>query len=191
MGDMAYQVLLNQDKGFKHVFELFYPRLWCFVKEYIRDEQDAKDVMQNVFLTLWEKRDSLKADTNLNAYLFTLAKSQCLNYLKHMKVVEKYSKITQAEQQENFINYYAISKFDPEQVDIESLELLVEDAINHLPEQCRKVFELSRYEGLKYKEIAQKMEISVKTVEAHMSNALRILRITLKDSFLIWFLYYF
>lgn len=191
MGKKSYQILLNQDKGFKHIFELFYPRIWYFVKEYIKDEHSAKDIMQNVFLTLWEKRDSLKTDTNLNAYLFTLAKSQCLNHLKHMKVVDKYSKTTQAEQQENFINYYTISKFDPEQIDIESLELLVEDAIKNLPEQCRRVFELSRYEGLKYKEIAQKMDISVKAVEAHMSNALRILRSALKDSFLIWLFYYF
>ncbi len=179
MGDKTYQVLLNQDNGFRHIFELFYPRLWCFVREYIKDEQDAKDILQNVFITLWEKRDTLKADTNLNAYLFVLAKSQCLNHLKHMRVVDKYSKTVQTEQQEALINYYAISKFDPEQIDIEALELMVEEAIKTLPEQCRKVFEMSRYEGLKYKEIAQEMGISVKTVEAHMSNALKLLTLTL------------
>ena len=191
MGEKVYHILLNQDQGFKHIFELFYPRIWYFVKEYIKDEHDAKDIMQNVFLMLWEKRNSLKADTNMNAYLFALAKSQCLNHLKHLKVVDKYSKTTQVEQQENFINYYAISKFNPEQMDIESLELLVEKTIKNLPDQCRKAFEMSRYEGLKYKEIAQRMEISVKAVEAHISNALRILRIALKDSFLLWFFYHF
>ena len=180
MGEKIYPLLLNQDnpeKGFRQIFELFYPRIWHFVKEYIKDEQEAKDIMQNIFMTLWEKRNSLRADTNLNAYLYTLAKSQCLNYLKHIKVVERY----QNEQQETYINYYAMNTFDPEQMDIESLELKIEEAINNLPEQCRKVFEMSRYEGLKYKEIAQKMEISMKTVEAHMSNALRLLRIALQD----------
>ena len=183
MGEIIYQVLLNQDKGFKHIFDMYYPRIWFFVKEYIKNEQDAKDIMQNIFLTLYEKRNSLKPNTNLNAYLFTLAKSQCLNYLKHLRVVEKYSMTVQAEQQETFINYYAMNTFEPDQMDIESLELLVEEAINHLPEQCRKVFEMSRYDGLKNKEIAQKMGISIKTVEAHISNALRILRVALKDSF--------
>lgn len=190
MRKVSHQILLNQDKGFKSVFDSFYPGLLRFVKEYVKDNQDAEDIMQNVFLILWEKRDSLKPDTNLNAYLFTLAKSQCLNYLKHLKVVDKYANVRQSEYQENYLNYYAIDKFEPEQIDIESLELMVEKAINDLPEQCRKVFELSRYEGLKYKEIAQRMGISVKTVESHMSNALKTLRVVLKDSFLIWLVHH-
>lgn len=190
MEKVIHPVLLSQDKGFKSVFDSFYPGLLRFVKEYVKDSQDAEDIMQNVFLILWEKRDSLKPDTNLNAYLFTLAKSQCLNYLKHLKVVDKYVNVRQSEYQENYLNYYAIDKFEPEQIDIESLELMVEKAINDLPEQCRKVFELSRYEGLKYKEIAQRMGISVKTVESHMSNALKTLRIVLKDSFLIWLIHH-
>jgi RNA polymerase sigma-70 factor (ECF subfamily) len=181
MGDKAYQILLSSDDGFKHIFELFYPRIWCFVKEYIKDEQNAKDIMQNILLTLWEKRNSLMADTNLNAYLFSLAKSQCLNHLKHLKVVEKYSKTVQSDQQETQVYYYSMNMFEPEQMDIESLELMVDEAIKNLPEQCRKIFELNRYEGLKYKEIAQKLELSVKKVEAHISNALRLLRIALKN----------
>ena len=182
-----YRILLSQEKGFKQVFESFYPRLLRFAIEYVKDKREAENILQDVFLTLWEKRNTLKTDTNLTAYLLTLVKSQCLNYLKHKRVVEAYSKKTQTtNEQETIFNYYAISKFNPEQIDIESLELLVEKAISELPEQCRKVFELSRYDGLKYKEIAKKMNISVKTVETHMSNALKILRINLKDSFLIW-----
>lgn len=190
MGKVSHQILLNQDKGFRSVFDSYYPGLLRFVKEYVKDNQDAEDIMQNVFLILWEKRNFLKSDTNLNAYLFTLAKSQCLNYLKHLKVVDKYVNVQQSEYQENYLNYYAIDKFEPEQIDIESLELMVEKAINDLPEQCRKVFELSRYEGLKYKEIAQRMGISVKTVESHMANALKTLRLVLKDSFLIWLVHH-
>lgn len=184
-------MLLDREKGFKQVFESFYPRLLRFAGEYVKDKQEAENILQNVFLTLWEKRNTLRADTNLTAYLMTLVKSRCLNYLKHKNIVDAYSKKTQTlHQQESIFNYYAISKFDPEQIDIESLELLVEKAIGELPEQCRKVFELSRYEGLKYKEIAERLNISVKTVETHMSNALKILRINLKDSFLIWLFYH-
>jgi len=185
-----YRILLSQEKGFKQVFESFYPRLLRFAIEYVKDKREAENILQDVFLTLWEKRNSLKTDTNLTAYLLTLVKSQCLNYLKHKRVVEAYSKKTQTtNEQETIFNYYAISKFNPEQIDIESLELLVEKAISELPDQCRKVFELSRYDGLKYKEIAEKLNISVKTVETHMSNALKILRLNLKDSFLIWLFY--
>ena len=122
MGKVSHQILLNQDKGFRSVFDSYYPGLLRFVKEYVKDNQDAEDIMQNVFLILWEKRNFLKSDTNLNAYLFTLAKSQCLNYLKHLKVVDKYVNVQQSEYQENYLNYYAIDKFEPEQIDIESLE---------------------------------------------------------------------
>ena len=71
-----YHMLLGQEKGFKQVFESFYPRLLRFAMEYVKNKQEAENVLQNVFLTLWEKRNSLKPDTNLTAYLLTLVKSQ-------------------------------------------------------------------------------------------------------------------
>ena len=185
-----YRILLNGEEGFKRIFNSYYPRLLRFAQEYVGNN-DAEDVLQDVFLTLWEKKTALRVDTNLNAYLLTLVKSQCLDFLKHKKVADRYlaNQMT-VQQQEAAFNYYAMSKFEPEQMDIESLERLAEKAISELPDQCRKVFELSRYEGLKYKEIAQRLGISVKTVESHMSQALKILRVTLKDSFLVWFLYF-
>jgi RNA polymerase sigma-70 factor (ECF subfamily) len=110
-----------------------------------------------------------------------------MDFLKHQQVVERHSvDWDSVVQQEIAFNYYAISRFDPERPDVESLERLVEKAINELPEQCRKAFELSRYNELKYKEIADAMGISVKTVETHISHALKILRITLKDLFFVW-----
>ena len=182
-----YHILLHGEEGFKRIFESYYPRLLRFANEYVGDRYEAENILQNVFLTLWEKRTALRVDTNLNAYLLSLVKSQCLDFLKHKKVTNRYlSNQMTVQQQEMIFNYYAISKFEPEQMDVESLELLVQKAIGELPEQCRKVFELSRYEGLKYKEIANRLGISVKTVETHISHALKILRVTLKDCFLVW-----
>jgi RNA polymerase sigma-70 factor (ECF subfamily) len=172
----------DREREFKQLFETFYPRLLRFANEYVGSTHDAEDIVQNVFLKLWEKRTSLPVDTNLNAYLLTMVKNHCLDFLKHQQVVNRFSINRKAElQREMEFNYYAISKFDAEQMDKETLEQLVEKAISELPVQCRKAFELSRYEGLKYREIAEKMGISVKTVETHISNALKILRITLKD----------
>ena len=180
----------NGDDGFKRIFESYYPRLLRFAQEYVGNIEDAEDILQNVFLTLWEKRNSLRADTNLYSYMLTLVKSECIDLLKHRKVVSRHEASQKAvQQQETAFNYYSISKFDPEQMDIESLELLAERAISELPEQCRRVFEMSRYEGLRYKEIAQRLGISVKTVESHISHALKMLRLTLKDSFLAWIFY--
>ena len=177
-------ILLGDEKGFKQIFETYYPRLLRFAMEYIGDRHEAENILQNVFMKLWEKRASLPMDTNLNAYLLTMVKNRCMDFLKHQQIVNRYHINRQAElQREMDFNYYAISKFNPEQMDIETLEQLVEKAIGELPEQCRKVFEFSRYNGLKYKEIAERLGISVKTVETHMSNALKTLRITLKYCF--------
>jgi RNA polymerase sigma-70 factor (ECF subfamily) len=183
-------VVPKEEKGFKLVFETHYPRLLRFANEYVGDRFDAENIVQDVFLKLWEKRASLPTEINLQAYLLTMVKNQCLDFLRHRQMVESNSVDWETVQQrEASFNLYALNQFDAEQPDIESLERLVEKAINELPEQCRKVFELSRYDGLKYKEIAERLGISVKTVETHMSNALRILRVTLKDLFFVWFFY--
>ena len=183
-------IVLNGEQEFKQIFNSYYPRLLRFAKEYVGDKYEAENIMQDVFLKLWEKRASLPMDINLNAYLLTMVKNHCLDFLKHKQVIERYSINRQSvQQQETVFNYYAVSKFEPEQIDIETLERLAEKAIGELPEQCRKVFELSRYDGLKYREIAEKLGISVKTVETHISNALKILRVTLKDCFLTWLFY--
>ena len=170
-----------EKQKFKQIFETNYPRLLRFAAEYTGNRQAAEDIVQDVFLKLWEKRASLPTDVNINAYLPTMVKNRCLDFLKHQQVINRYSINRKAElQREMEFNYYAADKFYLEQMDIESLELLVEKTISELPKQCRKVFELSRYEGLKYREIAEKMGISVKTVETHISNALKILRERLK-----------
>ena len=191
MSVTSCNILLSQEKKFKQVFEFYYPGLLRFAESYVKDKYEAENILQNVFLTVWEKRMSLRADANLKAYLLILVKSQCLNWLKHQKVIAKYTENVIMTQQEIDFNYYAISKFQPEQIDIESLENMVQKAIDELPDQCRKVFELSRYRGLKYKEIAAELDISVKTVESHISNALKLLRKCLRDYFLTWFLYFF
>ncbi len=183
---------LDGEKGFKLVFETYYPRLLRFANSYVDDRFEAENIVQDVFLKLWEKRASLPAEINMQAYLLTMVKNQCMDFLKHQKVVEQhFADWETVQQQEASFNYYAISQFNPDVMDAESVELLVEKAINDLPEQCRKVFELSRYDSLKYKEIAERLGISVKTVESHVSNALKILRITLKDLFPVLLLYIF
>ena len=174
-------MFFRREEGFKLIFDTYYPRFLRFAKEYVGDRHEAEDILQNVFVKLWEKRELLSADTNLNAYLLTMVKNRCMDFLNHQKVVERYANHQKTLQQEATFNHYALSKFDPEQMDIEALERLAEKAIAELPEQCRKVFELSRYDELKYKEIAERLGISVKTVETHISNALKILRIRLKD----------
>jgi RNA polymerase sigma-70 factor (ECF subfamily) len=175
---MEYSItLLCSEKGFKQVYEAYYPRLLRFAETYVHDKYDAEDIVQDVFYRLWRTRESFQKEVNITSVLLTLTKSHCIDFLRHKQVMEQYAAekmMTEAEELE--FNYHAVSMFEPEQINIETLELLVKEIIDGLPGQCRKVFELSRYDGLSYKEIATKLSLSVKTVESHISHALSILR---------------
>ena len=132
--------------------------------KYTKDIDEAKDIVHGVFILTWEKYESLSAETNFRSYLYTGVRNRCLNYLR-----DKKKNVTL----ENIAGHIA-----PEAFTIETIELQqkIEQAINTLPEKCRMVFEMNRFEGLKYLQIADKMNISVKTVEGQMSKALNVLR---------------
>lgn len=136
---------------------------------YIENTEDAKEIIQNIFLKVWKKKQILTPEMNLNAYLFKMVKNECLDYLKHTKVQLKYRKKLEIERA--YLNEKAL-KNDPSQLLIESeLQNKIEGLINQLPANCREVFIKSRIEGLKYAEIANELNISVKTVENQISKA--------------------
>ncbi len=149
--------------------ELFKP-LCSLAMKYLGDLDEARNLVHEVFITVWEKFDSLPPDTNYKSYLFTSVRNRCLNYLRDKKNHLPLEKLAE-------------SKFSETNTQLETAELEkeIELAINSLPEKCRQIFELNRMEGLKYAEIAEKLGISVKTVEAQMSKALSVLRDHLKE----------
>ena len=134
------------------------------------DLDDAKGLVHEVFVSLWEKFDTLPSDINYKSYLYTAVRNRSLNFIRDRKKHVMLENV--AEQQ--------LAEANDPMVAAE-LEREIEMAIASLPEKCRMVFELSRSEGLKYAQIAEKMEISVKTVEAQMSKALSVLRERLKE----------
>ncbi len=133
--------------------------------KYVADLDEAKGLVHEVFIAMWEKLETLPEDTNFRSYLYTAVRNRSLNYLRDMK-------------RQVMIDHVPEDLLSVENDDLvaKELELEIEMAIQSLPEKCRMVFELNRMEGLKYSQIAEKMAISVKTVEAHMSKALSILR---------------
>lgn len=137
--------------------------------KYVKDLDEARNLVHEVFITVWEKFDSLPSDTNYRSYLYTAVRNRCLNHLrdtkKHLSIEKAEHKMTE----------------ESNSMEAAELEREIELAINSLPEKCRMVFEFSRMEGLKYGEIAEKMGISVKTVEAQMSKALTVLRAHLSE----------
>lgn len=151
-----------------------------FSQAYVIAEEDAENIVQDIFLYLWEHPEVLKTIDNMDAFLFTLVKNRCLNFLKHnLYINEKKRTLETAEEQEMQMNLYSLQQFDESFLTISEVENLIDEVIGKLPERCREIFILSRMEGLKYKEIAERLNISVNTVENQISIALRKLKIEL------------
>ena len=163
---MAEKNLNKFEKLFK---ELFKP-LCSFSFKYVRDLDEAKGLVHEVFVSVWEKFDALPVDINYHSYLYTAVRNRSLNYIRDRKKHVMFENV--AEQDLMIENEPMVAA---------ELEREIEMAIHSLPEKCRMVFELNRVEGLKYAQIAEKMGISIKTVEAQMSKALSVLREHLKE----------
>lgn len=129
------------------------------------DEDDAREVVQKVFISLWEKRGEIDLSTSLKSYLFTSVHNRSLNVIRDRK---KFS----SEEVPELAGEWDVSA----QIESMELEEKINEALESLPEKCRQIFELNRFDGLKYSEIATQLGLSIKTVENQISKALRILR---------------
>lgn len=173
--------LLNkkQEAAFEVVFSLYYPRLVYFAKEYVPHE-DAEGLVQDAFISFWEKNPSIANKFQLQSYLYTSVKNNCLMHLRHQKVKKRFDEIAALEIQ-NLVHFSALEQLDTSTVSFQEIESIIEKTMANLPPRCRDVFMLSRFEGKKNKEVAEELDISVKAVEAQISKALKVLRVALKD----------
>ncbi|WP_461634090.1 RNA polymerase sigma-70 factor [Labilibaculum euxinus] len=168
------QLKKGDHSSYETLFYLYFDKLYYFAFSYIEDSEDAREIIQNVFYKFWEKRTSLTVEMNLNAYLFRMTQNQCLDYIKHLKV--KLGFKTFQENARADLGESSLSD-DPSQQLIEAeLFRKVNEVIEKLPKACKEIFIKSRFEGLKYKEIAEELSISPKTVENQISKALCFLR---------------
>ena len=163
-------------KVFETVYNRFFGPLFVYAKEYVINEEEAKELVQDTFLKLWEVKATLYDDTSLSAYLYRITRNNCLNYLKHLKVQKKYRQYSVSKKMELELNYSALNHDSADGIISEELEEKVTDTINSLPPRCKQIFELSRFQDKKYREIAEELNISVKTVENQIQKALKIMR---------------
>jgi len=154
----------------------WFESLEVFAKAYVEDREVARDMVQEVFANLWSKRSSLPEKANLKAWLYQATRNNCLNYLKRLKVQAKYEKRALDNYHDLLLNCEALVRLNFDTISYNELLQALNNAINGLPERCREVFELSRYDGMKNHEIAGKLGISVKAVEGHISKALKQLK---------------
>ncbi len=159
-------------KAYETLFNRYYKELYRFAYNYLREQAPAEEMAQEVFLYLWEKRSQIDIKTTLKTYLYSAIKNKCLNFIK-------YEKPRRHELEENHLAMM-ITHQPEKSGDPELMKKHIEDAINQLPTKCRQIFVLSRNAGLTYEEIAEEMDISIKTVENQMSIALKKLREWLK-----------
>ena len=185
MSDSKSSIVMRLQGGdsdaFERVFETFYHRLYSFINQYVYDSEVAKNILQDVFLILWEKKSILLDDNNLNAWLYTVAKNKALKYLRHKEYVTDHVEISLFRQSENMLNASALDQIDTSEFAFREIEKIIEHTLSSMPEQVQVVFNLSRFENLKNREIAEKLNISEKTVEANITKSLKLLRVALKD----------
>ncbi len=177
-----FDLLKNGDEtSFKVVYNFFYPRLFYFVLEYVPYKDMAEDIVHDTFLSLWRKRLQLKADTNLNAWLYTVARNNSLKKIRDEKYRNKIFREGQCTAFELELNASALSKLDTSDLSFSEIKRIIRATLEVLPSQCRIVFELSRFDNKKNRDISEELGISVKTVEGHLTKAIKIFRIALKD----------
>jgi RNA polymerase sigma-70 factor (ECF subfamily) len=174
---------------FDFLFEKYYPGLLFYATQFL-DEVEAKDVVQDVFFEFWKKKDTLVISDKIGAYLYRLVYTHSINILNHKKVRLKYSN-AMVELNNYKINFYESDTNNDIIRNIESKEIESEisAAIDKLPDKCREIFKLSYLYDLKNKEISDVMNISLRTVEAHIYKALKTLRKELKHLLLCFILF--
>jgi RNA polymerase sigma-70 factor (ECF subfamily) len=160
--------------AFEMLFRTFYQPLCNYAFTFVQDHDDAEEIVQSTFLMVWEKKEVLEIRTGVKPYLYAMVRNACLNVIKHEKVKQQHAAV------EMVMGERSVESVT-RTVMASELEEKIYRAMEVLPEQCRLVFKLSRFEELKYAEIAAQLDISVKTVENHMGKALKIMREQLKD----------
>lgn len=180
LSDEIIQLLNKKHEGaFEVMFSLYYPRLVYFAKEYVPYE-DAKSLVQDAFITFWEKNPSVLNEFRLQSYLYTTVRNNCLMYLRHEKVRKSFEEETETRLQNN-LYLSALEQLDTSELAFQEIESIIGKTLVGLPPRCREVFILSRFEGKKNYEVAKELNISVKAVEAQITRALKVFKIALKN----------
>ncbi len=167
--------LFKDPVQFEMAYKQFFSMLVGFAFQYVEDSDTAEDIVQEVFSNLWNQSEDLEVKTNMKSYLFGAVRNACLNHLRHLKVVESHAQATLQPEETDQAGF----------MEMDELQEKLESALGQLPEKRRQIFELSRFEDKKYHEIAEELDISVKTVETQMSRALKVMREVL-GSYLVY-----
>jgi RNA polymerase sigma-70 factor, ECF subfamily len=163
------KALKGDTAAFERIYRTYVKELCAFATYYVKSLDSAEDIVQKLFLLLWERRDSIQIDGVLKTYLFTSVRNLSLNFLKHRTIDRHNSEV--------YSMRYTVPSATPHEIaEHQEMDVLLTQALEKMPERCRIVFILCRYFNMKYADIAEILEISVKTVDAQMVKAVKNLR---------------
>jgi len=154
---------------FAEIYRKHYSELCIYAMRFLKDEDESEEIVQEIIFKLWEQREQLETVNSLRSYLYRSVHNRCLNYIKHQLHKDKYS-------EKAYIEMKKLELESAEDYNNKELEEKVHSAISELPDRCKEVFQLSRFEGKKNKEISEQLGISIKAVEANITRALTSLR---------------
>ena len=160
--------------SFEILFRSHFAGMCFFAQKYVKDFETAREITQSAFISLWEKLETIDMERAVKSYLTTVIHNKCTNYLRDNRKFDQHIL--------NIENLLEVPEYDGADSMVETeLKERIDSSIAELPEKCREIFVMSRYENLKYQEIADKLQISVKTVETQMSKALQHMRLRLNE----------
>jgi len=162
-------------REFERLFAKYYGPLCVHANKILRDMDAAEDIVQDFFYHFWKNRETFSLRLSLNAYLYQAVRNNALHYLQHITITQSYARALQNEFHD------AVPVANLEDVELNELNKAIEATLMQLPERCSRIFRMNRFEGKKYREIADILSISVKTVEAEMGKALQLFRKSLKE----------
>lgn len=183
VADTLFDQIKNEDqKALEKLFAIYFPRLNDFARKVIKDEAISQDIVQDVFMKVWEIKNKIKI-INIEAFLFRLVRNKCIDYIKHVKIVN-----TQLQEFEDSSKYEELYRIDfvgdePYLLIAKELKSKIDSIVEQLPQRCREVFILSRINGMKNREIAEKLNINIKNVERHLNRALLSFKNAFSDEF--------
>lgn len=171
--EILARIKKGDEKAFEALYKSFFSMLCMFSYRYVKKTDIAEEIVQDVFFHIWEKRNQFELTTSFKSYLYKSVHNNSLKHLRHQKIVLAYENSTTFSGSEKVTGQNFLEETEVYQI--------LHGVIDELPDRTRDIFQLNRFKGLKYQQIADQLQISVKTVEAHMSSVLKILRIRLKD----------
>lgn len=181
--ELVKRIILGDGSALEKLFKSYYQLLVDFCFLLVEDVSLAENIVQEVFLKIWENRGKLNLEIKIKSYLYRAVKNKALDYLRHAKVVKK--------RNEDVYDLNIQGKTPEEKLSEEEIVEFLINSIEKLPEKCKLIFYMSKYDNLKYSEIAEIQDISIRTVESHIVRALKFLRERIFKFFTVFFFLFF